>query len=41
MLAIIGASLSEPHTSELVLKNLLRYINFRDVRVRPYVLVLF
>ena len=33
---IIGASLSEPHTSELVLKNLLRsmyvYINFRDVR---------
>ena len=33
---LIGASLSEPHTSELVLKNLLRsmyvYINFRDVR---------
>ena len=32
---IIGASLSEPHTSELVLKNLLRCMyNFRDVRVR-------
>ena len=32
---IIGASLSEPHTSELVLKNLLRYMTlyiFRDVR---------
>ena len=30
---IIGASLSEPHTSELVLKNLLRYMYiFRDVR---------
>ena len=32
-LTLIGASLSEPHTSELVLKNLLRcIINFRDVR---------
>ena len=32
--ALIGASLSEPLTSELVLKKLLRYmyINFRDVR---------
>ena len=29
----VGASLSEPHTSELVLKNLLRSMyNFRDVR---------
>ena len=30
---VVGASLSEPHTSELVLKNLLRYMYiFRDVR---------